>query len=204
MDEQQSTKRERRVKKREEQKKETRRGNQMRQMREYGVVAAVLILVVAGGYFWLRPSASDVPVIAVEGESVPSMDGGHIRPGIGHAAYNSNPPTSGPHDATPARCKTYDAADDAPTDEAIVHSLEHGAVWISYQPDAPEEVIAAIEDLGKSGKVLVSPRAENDSLVAVAAWTKIFKITEWTPESEGEIKGFIQANRNRGPELVAC
>lgn len=203
MDEKQQTKREKRLKKREEQRAATLKAKRAKQMREYGAVAVVLILLVLGGYWMIRSQPEPLPVIETPGTTIENQTGGHIRGNLGHAAYNSNPPTSGPHDATPARCKTY-SEKNAPTDEAVVHSLEHGAVWISYKPDAPEDIIEALEGFDSASKVLIAPRADNDSLVAVAAWNKLLKIDEWTDESSAMVNGFIQANRNRGPELIGC
>src|SRR5882672_1849597 len=42
-----------------------------------------------------------------------------------------HPPSGGAHNPTPLTCGYYDKQ---PPDEFAVHSLEHGAVWIAYDP----------------------------------------------------------------------
>jgi len=68
-----------------------------------------------------------------------SADRSHIGVGGGPAAmpplssYRTRPPASGPHNPTPLGAGQY--ADPPPIDQAI-HSLEHGAVIIWYDPSA--------------------------------------------------------------------
>ena len=49
-------------------------------------------------------------------------------------AYNRYPPVGGPHDGTWANCNGIVYAT-AVRNENMVHTLEHGAVWITYNPD---------------------------------------------------------------------
>ncbi|MDQ3941441.1 MAG: DUF3105 domain-containing protein [Actinomycetota bacterium] len=70
----------------------------------------------------------------------------HIRPGAPHPPYNSDPPTSGPHHATPAETGFYQ---EPLAPETLVHNLEHGQIVIWYNPDAegivPRQVQALVE-----------------------------------------------------------
>src|SRR3989344_5078 len=52
-----------------------------------------------------------------------------VAVGASHEAYNSNPPTSGPHYEQPSRWGVSQA--ELP-DEQLIHNLEHGGIWISY------------------------------------------------------------------------
>lgn len=38
-----------------------------------------------------------------------------------------------------------------------MHSQEHGAVWITYQPDLPDVKVKALNKLARTRYVLVSP-----------------------------------------------
>ena len=47
--------------------------------------------------------------------------------------YEQVPPLGGPHDPQWLACGVYD---EPLRDENAVHDLEHGTVWITYQPDS--------------------------------------------------------------------
>ena len=49
-------------------------------------------------------------------------------------AYDRFPPVGGPHDGTWADCNGV-VYDTAVRNENMVHTLEHGAIWITYNPD---------------------------------------------------------------------
>jgi hypothetical protein len=56
----------------------------------------------------------------------------------GPVTYSVTPPVGGPHNATWMNCGIYDQP--VPSERAV-HNLEHGAVWITYQPSlAPSQV----------------------------------------------------------------
>ncbi len=57
------------------------------------------------------------------------------------SAYPSTPPASGPHDARPLPAGVYD---DPPNLAQAIHSLEHGATIVWYEPSAPAADIAQI------------------------------------------------------------
>ncbi len=58
-------------------------------------------------------------------------------------------------------------------DENAVHTLEHGAVWVTYSPDLPQEEVSELQDLANSRDcVLVSPYPDLDSPVVASAWGK--------------------------------
>src|SRR5512137_2706815 len=59
----------------------------------------------------------------------------------GTVQYAQVPPIGGDHNAEVQNCGIYDQP--VPNENAV-HSLEHGAVWITYQPDLPQ---AAVEKL---------------------------------------------------------
>jgi len=119
----------------------------------------------------------------------------HIAVGATHIEYNSNPPTSGPHYATPANWGIYQ---DELLDENLVHNLEHGGIWISYTNIATS-TIAQIEALAKlyPDKIIVTSRSRNDSKIALASWTRLLKLDQF---DEKIIVDFIKTNKNRSPE----
>ena len=52
----------------------------------------------------------------------------------GPVRYSVTPPVGGPHNAIWMNCGIYDKP--VPSERAV-HNLEHGAVWITYQPSLP-------------------------------------------------------------------
>src|SRR5258707_14448802 len=89
-----------------------------------GVVAFVAMM---GFLVWQQAQPIPHP-----GHDVPIQGRNHITEGVPHDPYNSEPPSSGPHYATPAHAGFYDQAT---ADEYLVHSMEHGYVIIWYNCD---------------------------------------------------------------------
>lgn len=81
--------------------------------------------------------------------------------------YTENPPVGGPHHAAWWNCGVYDV--EVPKEHAV-HSLEHGAVWLTYQPSLPGEQVELLQELGEDDYMLVSPMADQDSPVVATAW----------------------------------
>lgn len=78
------------------------------------------------------------------------------------------PPPGGAHNPTWQNCGIYDGPI-AP--EKVLHSLEHGAVWVAYQPELPQEEIEALEDVVRNESfALLSPYPGLRSPVVLTAW----------------------------------
>ena len=122
----------------------------------------------------------------------------HIAIGAEHAAYNSNPPTSGWHYEKPADWGIYDQP---LPDEELLHNLEHGGIWISYRDQNDKELIDKLKDIADdySLKVIMTARPQNDSAIAVAAWGRLLKLDTF---DRGQILDFLKAYINKGPEQV--
>lgn len=179
-----------------------RRARRTRSALIFGVAAVVVLLT--GWLIWLgvRPEASltDFP-----GEPAPQAltfsDQGrdHIALGQPHPAYNSNPPTSGWHFASPAPWGFYN---NEIADEILVHNLEHGGIWISFKDPSDAQVVDGLAALTREyrTKVIVTHRPANDTQIAVAAWTKLMKLDRFDRRA---IVNFINRYKNKGPELVS-
>ncbi|KAA3661880.1 MAG: DUF3105 domain-containing protein [Chloroflexi bacterium] len=78
------------------------------------------------------------------------------------------PPVGGLHSDVWQNCGVYDEPIDAAN---AVHSLEHGAVWIAYQPDLDGADVATLQDLvGGESHMLLSPYPDLQSPVVLTAW----------------------------------
>ena len=164
------------------------------------IIIAALVIAAIGAFVFVftRPAIEKKLV----GEAVPEQGREHIAQGsTEHGPYSSNPPTSGPHWPQQAECKIYTQEI---ADEAAIHSLEHGAAWISYKNKTDSALIKKLTDLVQknSNKLLLSPRSKNDSSIAIASWGRLLKLEEF---DEQQINDFIKANKNNSPEpFAAC
>lgn len=160
------------------------------------VAAPCLIVggIAFGASYYIKQAYRNLP-----GQFFPEQSREHVTT-TSHPVYNSNPPTSGWHYPKPAEWGAY--KEELP-DEVLIHNLEHGGIWISYRPDISPEMVEKLEGFYKSWgrKIIVTPRAANETDIALAAWTRLdkFNLEEY---SEERVEKFIKAFRNRGPEFV--
>ncbi len=179
-------------------RKETREAERRRkQLRNRAVwtLAGIAVVVFVGYLIWneFRPRP---------GQSVPQLPAVHVQPGAPHEAYNTDPPTSGPHYAQPARAGFYD---DAIDDETLVHNLEHGYIVIWYNCAELDEgecqtlrtQIQDVMDRAGSWKLIAVPRPNMDSLIALTSWGRIYKSASF---DEADISDFANFFRGRAPE----
>jgi hypothetical protein len=97
----------------------------------------------------------------------------HIDPGEQPDNWNSNPPTSGDHLATPLPPGVYDNEQDM---RALVHNQEHGYVVILYKgipPDQVDQLRQFVEARDGSKLVLAPWSALESNGVALTAWQNL-------------------------------
>ena len=135
-------------------------------------------------------------------KNMPYEGAAHVVEGT-EVTYQSNPPTSGSHWPDPLLDGIYDTEK---PDEALVHSLEHGRIWISYQPSSvPQSAIDQLTRIAKSEKrVILTPRSLNETPIALAAWQRLdmFGVEADGSIDEQRILDFIKRYRDKGPEYV--
>ena len=88
--------------------------------------------------------------------------------------YDQDPPTNGDHAPYWQNCGFYSSPVE---NEAAVHSLDHGAVWVTYQPDLPDDQVAILLDLARQQYVLVSPYPGLSVPVVATAWRNQLELT---------------------------
>ncbi|WP_341924927.1 DUF3105 domain-containing protein [Nocardioides psychrotolerans] len=91
----------------------------------------------------------------------------------GEIIYEQSPAVGGPHNPAWLDCGVYDA----PVPEAnVVHDLEHGTVWITYEPGLDQdEVDALAEVLPQNG--ILSPYGDLRAPVVVTVWERQLELT---------------------------
>jgi hypothetical protein len=108
--------------------------------------------------------------------------------------YSHRPPVGGDHFPIPATCGFYSS--DPPPVEYLVHDLEHGAVWIAYQPDLPDAQLATLRDIAaQQAKVIITPYDEMDSPITLSSWGRQLALDS---VDDPRVQQFIATYRN-GP-----
>jgi hypothetical protein len=164
--------------------------------RTYLIVGAVIVLFVAG---FIALAVMDARQKSASGapDDVKTYDVG--PPGEhtgGDVDYDQTPPAGGPHNPVWQNCGYYDKP---VRDENAVHSLEHGAVWITYSPDLPQNQVNELKNIAQSESyVLVSPYPDlpDDTPVVASAWGKQVGLDG---ANDPDLESFIQAYQ-QGPQ----
>ncbi len=82
--------------------------------------------------------------------------------------YNQSPPVGGPHNGVPQTCQVYNQPI---ANEHAVHSMEHGAVWITYRPGMEPAQIRTLEQLAQGNPYrLLSPYPGLTAPISLQAW----------------------------------
>jgi hypothetical protein len=118
--------------------------------------------------------------------------------------YTESPPVGGPHDGFWADCTGSVYTVDIRHENAV-HSLEHGAVWITYNPDdVSDDDIAKLADLvdGVSGRML-SPYEGLDSAVSVQSWNHQIKVDSADDLRIEQFADLMTRNSDYHPEVGA-
>jgi Protein of unknown function (DUF3105) len=117
--------------------------------------------------------------------------------------YAESPPVGGPHAPPPdwADC-TGTVYDVEIRHENAVHSLEHGGMWITYDPEAlSEDEIATLADLveGVQGRMM-SPYAGLDSPISLQSWNHQLKVDSVDDPRIEQFADFLTLNSDLTPE----
>ncbi len=112
----------------------------------------------------------------------------------GKVEYPQTPPVGGDHAPIWQNCGYYSQPI---VKEQGVHSMEHGAVWITYSPDLPPDQVGVLRKLAKDQTyVLVSPFPGLPSPVVASAWGTQLQLPSAT---DSELGAFVKAYRE-GPQ----
>ena len=98
------------------------------------------------------------------------------EPGV--LSYPMSPPAGGPHNPRWQNCM----GDVYPAEiakEHAVHSLEHGAVWVTYRPDLPPDQVAALASKVDGVEfTMLSPFPGLDAPISLQAWGYQLKVDQ--------------------------
>lgn len=141
-----------------------------------GGVAVLAIAAVVTASIVLAPAPPptySMGSAGVEIEGVETFDNAadHVE---GTVEYPQSPPAGGPHNAVWLNCGVYTVPQ---PNENAVHSMEHGAVWVTYDASAlSAEDIETLKSYLPSSYALLSPYEGLDSPVVLSAWNAQLKL----------------------------
>lgn len=188
------------------------------------IIAVAVVVILAGTVAWVviakhsKNSAAQVwapnadnrdPSVAIPGVYIgAAVDNGANTPftypqykaaihvtATQRVNYDRYPPVGGPHDGEWAECEGTVYAK-AVRDENMVHTLEHGAIWIAYNPDTVKgadltALKAYVQGNGQS-YISMSPYPGLKVKVSLQAWAHQLQLNS---VSDPHIQEFITALR---------
>lgn len=161
---------------------EMRRADQMHDRRNKAVAITVSAAIVTGliGFgAWVmidRQNKNDAKVAAakapVDGErnwDVKTLGRKHVETPV---KYEMNPPVGGDHHPRWMNCNGDVYKNPLPEVNAV-HSLEHGAVWVTYNEKADKADVEKLAGtVSKTPYTLMSPDKEQAGTIMLSAWGK--------------------------------
>lgn len=112
----------------------------------------------------------------------------------GPQLYDMEPPVAGPHNETWQNCQgtVYEAPI---ANEHAVHSLEHGAVWVTYNPDTlPADQVETLAGMVRQAgdRMLMSPYPGLEAPISLQAWGYQLQVQD---ANDPRIREFTQVLR---------
>jgi hypothetical protein len=138
-------------------------------------------------------AAAEKPIEGVQ--SFPNLTRRHTTDPVD---YSQAPPVGGDHAPVWINCGVYDQ----PIDPAqAVHSLEHGAVWITYQPSLAIAQVETLSSLTESNDyALLSPYKGQESPLVVTAWGKQLSVESTDdPRLQVFLRAFLKGPQTPEP-----
>lgn len=136
-----------------------------------GVVASIIAFVVASAKPPLIDPDRNPSAIQVEGTEIfENLTAVHVEPRTVdyEGKYGATPPAGGEHWSQWLNCGVYE---EAVPNENTVHSLEHGAVWTTYDPEVVSgDDLQTLRDRLPSTFSILSPYPDLPSPVVMSAW----------------------------------
>ena len=134
----------------------------------------------------------------------PAVEGRSHVPQDQKVDYNTNPPTSGDHDAEPAGDGVYsDPATEASL-RNFLHTMEHGRIIIQYDPTLEKRSIDQLGGIFNDDPyhMVLVPNERMSYKVAVTAWGHLLGCRKVDENVFDAIRGFRDRYRDQGPEQV--
>ena len=143
-----------------------------------------------------RATTTSSTIKSIEGVQTFTVDAGHRE---GTIAYPHTPPVGGIHNPVWMPCGFYDQP--VPNERAV-HSVEHGAIWITYRPDLPQAEVDALAALARSRNLILVSRWDEGlpSPLVATGWGRQLRLET---AADPRLAEFIRLYANLGPEINA-
>jgi uncharacterized protein (DUF305 family) len=131
--------------------------------------------------------------------SYPNLPSNHVT---GTVHYPQTPPAGGNHAPVPLTCGVY--GQPVPNENAV-HSLEHGALWITYRPGLPNNQLTKLVALVRGNDHrLLSPYPGLPAPIVATAWgVQLFVKSARDPRLAKFVKVYTQGPTTPEPD-AAC
>ncbi|MBT2449875.1 DUF3105 domain-containing protein [Streptomyces sp. ISL-43] len=161
---------------------EMRRADQMRDRRNKAIAITASAAIVAGliGFgAWVmidqqdkkdaKEAAAKAPVNGEQTWDAAKLGRKHVDTPV---KYEMNPPVGGDHSPRWMNCNGDVYKNPLPEVNAV-HSLEHGAVWVTYNEKADKADVETLAGtVAKTPYTLMSPAKEQTGTIMLSAWGK--------------------------------
>jgi len=176
--------------------------NVVTQQKPWGLIAAAVAVVVFAaaviGYAVVKVNDANADKVT-SADQISGLQSFDYASGQEHVTtpvtYTESPPVGGPHDPEWADC-TGTVYDVDIRHENAVHSMEHGATWIAYDPDAISDGdLKTLQDLvdGRSG-LLLSPYAGLGSTISLQSWNHQLAVDSASDKRVQQFVDFLTFN----------
>jgi hypothetical protein len=111
----------------------------------------------------------------------------------GPVDYDRHPPAGGDHNPTPAPCGFY--TEPIP-DEYVVHTMEHGGVWLAYRPGLSDADLSIIRrEVADNADTIATPYSKlpSGAPLVVTAWARQLVLPE---VADPRLDEFVQRYQN--------
>jgi hypothetical protein len=113
------------------------------------------------------------PAASHNGPAAQALRHNHVN---GPVTYSVTPPVGGDHNGTWMNCGVYDKP--VPVERAV-HNLEHGAVWITYQPSLPKTEVDQLLAFFKRQTVVAGSSSRYVDLTPYPGLPSPIVVTAW-------------------------
>ncbi len=178
--------------------REAARHEEQRQLRRrlllWGAVGVAVIMIASIAVVLTRPGVQ--PAAPTSAITYSGLSRGHVS---GTTSYAQTPPAGGDHAEVWQNCGIY--TEPVPN-ETAVHSLEHGAIWITYQPDLPTDQVTILQNAVRNQPYgLLSPYPGDPAPVVATVWGVQLRLeTATDPRLSAFIAEYADASRAPEPQ----